>query len=343
MKTQHFEKYASRLTFEALVKSLLLSLAIGFGANFIAAIVAWFTIEDNLALALIITLGALVLTTLVCTPIFYFAKFRPTEKSSARRIDRVGLEERLITMVEYKDDQSTIARLQREDAERALANVEKSELRMRISKKVVATVLAATLIGGAMTTVSALAAAGLMPSGYETIDGMIPDEPIVYVNVVYIVEEGGFIDGIDDQIIALGESTSPVLAVAEDGWAFMGWDDGSKRPERYEKNVETDITLTAIFAPVGDGNAGFPGEDGPPMDEPGDTPGEDGPPDPDSDMKGQAGGTYSANNQVLDGETNYNLVIGDFYEAAMESLANGSKGSSEEAEDAGKNYYEIID
>ena len=330
---------------EGFLKSLLLGLAIGFGANSVAALVAWFTISENLALALGITLGVLVFTTAVSTTVFYITKFRPTEKSSARKIDRLGLEERLITMVEFRDSDDVIARLQREDAKRELEKVEKKQLRMKLPRAIVILSTVAAVIGCGLTTLSGLSAAGYILSGSETIDAIIPDEPPVYVSVTYIVEEGGFIEGEEDQIIVVGESTNPIVAVAEDGWEFVGWDDGGKFPERFEVNVETDLTLTAIFMPIMGGDFGFPGEDGEPSDMPGempsDQPGDT--QDPNGDPSAiQGGGEYSANNQVIDGDTSYNVIIGEYYDAAMEALANGKSDSSSEAEEAAKNYYDII-
>ena len=99
---KHFEKHFSKLKSEALVRSLLAALIIGFVAGFVAAVITWFTNLNGLW----ISIAALVVATAVAAPIFYAKKYRPTALRSARRIDRLGLEERLVTMVEYEGNRA---------------------------------------------------------------------------------------------------------------------------------------------------------------------------------------------------------------------------------------------
>ena len=99
---QHFKKYLAKLRFEAFLKSLFSGLAVGFIANFIAALVIWFTPYNEIW----ISLTALGVVTVVATAIFYFKTYYPSVMANARRLDKLGLEERLITMVEYENDDS---------------------------------------------------------------------------------------------------------------------------------------------------------------------------------------------------------------------------------------------
>ena len=108
-----FRKYRKRLVAEGVAKSLIFGLLVGFAANIVIATVSCFVKVEGLWL---ISIGLLLVGTLISAPIFYFAKFRPTTKQIAARVDRrLGLEERTITMLELENDDSYIAMRQRED------------------------------------------------------------------------------------------------------------------------------------------------------------------------------------------------------------------------------------
>ena len=95
---KYFAKYYAKLNFEAILKSVLFGLVPGFAASFVIAAVAFFTEFEGLWPAVI----AMPVITAAAALVIYFKKFKPTAMSNARRVDRVGLEERLITMIEYE-------------------------------------------------------------------------------------------------------------------------------------------------------------------------------------------------------------------------------------------------
>ena len=75
-----------------------------------------------------------------------------------------------------------------------------------------------------------------------------PDKKDVdFVSVTYAVEGGGTIYANDTQLIKNGSNTEAVTAVADDGWVFIGWDDGYENPTRSDKNITEDTVFTAIF------------------------------------------------------------------------------------------------
>ena len=101
-----------------------------------------------------------------------------------------------------------------------------------------------------MTTVVGLAKEDIIPSG----DELIPEDPMAtYIPVTYLAEEGGEIEGETDQLIPPGGSTEAVVAVAEDGWIFIGWDDGNENPERSDENITEERVYMAIFEEIGEG------------------------------------------------------------------------------------------
>ena len=101
-----------------------------------------------------------------------------------------------------------------------------------------------------MMTVAGLSAFGLLPDGWAVLESLTPEEPIQYVSVTYEVEEGGYIEGEADQLIPLGSNTTNVVAVAEEGYQFEGWDDGYSKPGRSDSKITEDIVYIAIFMPL---------------------------------------------------------------------------------------------
>jgi hypothetical protein len=100
-----FKKHHKRIVNEAIIKSALCGLAIGFAIDFLLALASWLFAFGNMWIALGAGLGSAALAGVL----FYFFKFRPTPQYIARRIDRLGLEERLTTMMELQNDDSYIA------------------------------------------------------------------------------------------------------------------------------------------------------------------------------------------------------------------------------------------
>ena len=86
-KKVQFSRFSRKLTVEGVLKALLVALTVGFGIVFLVAMVTWFMGKNSLVLCIGIVAGALVIGIPVCYSIF----FRPTIKTNARRIDRLGL------------------------------------------------------------------------------------------------------------------------------------------------------------------------------------------------------------------------------------------------------------
>ena len=343
-RKQHFEHYNSKFTWEAILRASMVGLSIGSALIFIAALVTWLVDFSGLW----IMLGAFAAGFAISMPIFYFKMFRPTVESNARRIDRYGLEERLITMVEFEGDDSCMARLQRQDAAVKLAEVKAQDIRIRIPKLILILTIVAVVLGGGMTTVNLLAEAGILPSGQDFLDTIIPEPDPVYIEVTYMVYEGGTIEGDEAQVIVLGGETTPVIAVPDDGYAFDGWDDGGRRPTRSDSGVTESIVYTAIFLPLGEngqgeGDGDAAGEGDMPGDQPGDGDGEGegqgnnpmGPP------SGGAGGEYRPANQVIDGETYVGEVYDQYYDNAIAGMTENME-MSQDSKDFILKYYNVI-
>ena len=76
-----------------------------------------------------------------------YALLRPTAQTTAKQLDALGLQERAATMLALREDDSEMARLQREDALRHIEPVEPQRLRSRVGWVLPLLLLAALLLG----------------------------------------------------------------------------------------------------------------------------------------------------------------------------------------------------
>lgn len=239
-----FNKFYGKLAREGLLKSLMVSASIAFVVAGLYAFATWF-LGIN---ALWISLGIIGGLTLILTPIFYFKKFRPTTKSIAKRLDSLGLEERILTMSELTSDDSYIAMKQREDAEEALKKVQPKSLKYAISWVTIVCLSVATVFTGAGMTVNSLAANGVIADGGKIIEDLKPDPPEVFYTLKYVAidyktlvmygaiveSDGGMFDGNEEQLVAKGEDGEAILALADGDYSFVGWLDGTSDPYRVD-------------------------------------------------------------------------------------------------------------
>ncbi len=331
----NFQKYYPRLRLEGVVKSALFGLIVGLGTNLVTAITVWSIGYNNIWLPVGVGLAAWLLAGVIS----YFLRYRPDIRALARRVDRLGLEERAITMLELSSDDSCIAALQRKDTLRSMNQLSARELKIRPSKIFVILAAVLLLLSASATTAVGLAAKDIIPGGSEV---LWPEEP-KYLEVSYMVyeNEGGEIIGETDQLVLPGEDALPVVAVPFDGYVFVRWTDASTDPTRQEKDVTVSFELHAFFSPIGDGE-GEAGEG-----EPGDAPEEDGDSDEnapgddqddqnqdgssnegespdgggDSSAEGtEGGGRWDDQNTIIDGEQYYYDTVETYKELAMQFI-----------------------
>ncbi len=316
MNQKKFGGHDGKLGLEAIIKSALAG--VGFGATlaFVLATVSWF-LEFNGLAAIIISfaVGAALFGF-----VFYKTVFHPSVIKNARRLDRYGLDERLVTMVELEGDDSYLARRQREDAMSALGQLDKNKVKVIIpTLLIVLSILFGVLFAG-MSVVEGLSEAEIMPSGAEVWNTIFPPEPLDEFTVEYSAGKGGHIIGTEKQTVIEGEDAERVLAVADDGYMFYAWSDGEVNPSRQDKDIEKDTAVSAVFILVDDLDDEFEDED-----EPTDAPGEQRGPGGDQMDSSAGGGKYEEVNQVIDGETYYRDVYDEYFARAKEYLENGEQ------------------
>ncbi len=340
-----FEKYYKRVARESVMKAVICGLMVGFAAMFITAFLSWFFNPGLFWLAFI----ALAVGAGVSAPLFYHYKFKPTSSAVAARIDELGLEERMITMNEHIDDESYIAARQREDAIKALGSVSSDLIKIVVSIPLIIAACFAMMLGAGMTTVGALASAGVINGGKDIIDDITKEDP-VYYDIEYTTQGDGEIIGDIVQRIEQGKDATEVYAEAGDGYVFSYWIiKGQKEagePYRQDTKIDEDMTIIAVFEAAngeGDGEGGEgdgenDGDNQKPSDGEEDGSGQDG----SNNNKGSdPGGSYVSNDQVIDGKQDYK----DHYDAAREEATENARDNgnlTDEDKDAIDGYFNII-
>lgn len=76
----------------------------------------------------------------------------------------------------------------------------------------------------------------------------IPEEK--YYKVVYSMSENGKIEGNQVQTVKRGEAAEPVTAVADAGYVFVKWSDGSVLATRNDSAVYEDLSVSPIFVSI---------------------------------------------------------------------------------------------
>ena len=139
--------YQRKLTAEAIIKSLVLALIAGFMLCILVSIISFAT-KFN---ALWIALGVWAAATAVLSVVFYFKIFRTTLDKTASRVDGMGLDERVITMIEFAGSDNVIAQAQRRDTAEILQSV--TPKHMKFAKTKIFIVLASCLAAIACTAI----------------------------------------------------------------------------------------------------------------------------------------------------------------------------------------------
>ena len=143
-----FQPFRKRLLGEAMLRSLLIALGACGASLFLLSLVFHILVREMpLLLALTVGGGAF----LVAFAVAFFRFYYPTDRRVAARIDALGLQERVSTMLAHRGDTSELARLQRQDAVEKLGGVDARQIRFSFSRKsvliaAVSIVLAASML-----------------------------------------------------------------------------------------------------------------------------------------------------------------------------------------------------
>ena len=110
-KDNVLKKYQSRVFKESVIKSIIYGLIFGLAVMALVSLIFFIIGSKSLIVTILLGVVAIVGGSIYV----YRAKFRTTVEAIAKRVDELGLHERVITMIDYADNDSLICVKQRED------------------------------------------------------------------------------------------------------------------------------------------------------------------------------------------------------------------------------------
>lgn len=171
------KKYKKKLKLEAILKSVIYGISASFITIMILNIILYFCEKRNLLITILVGLIIGIVTAIV----LYVKKFAVSIKDIARRIDEQGLEERVITMVEYENDSSQMITLQKEDTKRELEKITAKAIPLKIAKWSLIVMISCLILSVPTCFLKPASAAATKPPVVEPIgpdDPVEPDKPI---------------------------------------------------------------------------------------------------------------------------------------------------------------------
>ena len=237
MKEFNLDKFTKKLMIEGIIKSSICGLSISLIINSLVIILFKLVpIKIILWLHILITL----VLSIAISYVFYKLIFKVTTSKVVTRLEKdVKLDERVKTMIEFKDQDSEIIKLQRESTIKYLDNVDKKQVKYKFSFKNFITVLVAGLfIVGCILTPSK----EIIPDAGES------DTPTVDENKKVVVSYYNGDELIIDVEIDKGSKASsftPTLANSD----FINWyiDSSLNTEYNFEEEVNENISLYAKF------------------------------------------------------------------------------------------------
>lgn len=360
------KEYVVRLKKEAVLKALLCALSVSFGVLLVTSLICWFTEFGGYwiyPVAFAVPFGA-------AMPLFYFFVFYPSEKYVAKRLDKLGLDERIMTMVEFENQDSYIMQRQRQDAVNALSKLNSRLVKFALSAALIAIPAVAIPTATAMTTVDALSKAEVISSGKDLIDELKRDKTtfeLVYrvpddLKGIVLLYSASCPEGADEITVTVGRGQEGEVVKAfaygvpadDYQYVYVRWADGVDDFLRQDASVQGKIIVTPIFEDLGYEVGDDFAEDyeGPDRIGSGDGDSADRNPannDPDDNRKpweppkdSGAGGGDDTTQYVIDGKTDYSgAPYEEAYEKAMEELGQ-SGGADSEYKGVASDYFEGI-
>ena len=165
------KKYKKKLKLEAILKSAIYGLSTTFVTVMILNVILYFCEKRNLLITILVGLIIGIVTAIV----LYVKKFAVSIKDIARRIDEQGLEERVITMVEYENDSSQMVTLQKEDTKRELEKITVKAIPLKIAKLSLIVMIGCLILSIPTCFLKPASAASTKP---PVVDPIGPDDPV---------------------------------------------------------------------------------------------------------------------------------------------------------------------
>lgn len=122
--------FRNKMFWQSAVKAAISSLSLGALGVFVTALIYRILIRQD-SFPTLATVGGGIFA--IAFLLFFFLGW-PTEKKVAARMDALGLQERVSTMVEFRNSDAILAQLQRQDAAAHIGKTSPRQLRMHIGK-----------------------------------------------------------------------------------------------------------------------------------------------------------------------------------------------------------------
>ena len=165
--------YRQRVIVESLIKASIFGLFYGLCLTLALAVGFRFIPENKYGMSAGYILGAIgagVLCALIVGFIIYRKRYNHGIQAIAKRMDQLGLEERVSTMVEYQADRSYVAKVQRDDTRERVSGMGVKALKIKVPKKTLTGCLAIILAISLVFTVYAKRPNPYYEDAQDTID-----------------------------------------------------------------------------------------------------------------------------------------------------------------------------
>lgn len=126
-----FRTFRRKLLLESAIQAALGGLLVGAAAVFVTSLVYHIRVMATPIRAMILAGGCGFFASFVLLMCLLF----PTRKKTAARIDALGLQERIGTMLQFRNADTRIAQLQREDAQKHIKTVTTKQMHLKIRKR----------------------------------------------------------------------------------------------------------------------------------------------------------------------------------------------------------------
>ena len=126
-----FLPFRQKLFWENVFKSLLFAAISCAATVFVTSLIYHIFIKETPLLIILISGGSAFIATLL---LIFFLRF-PTKKRVAVRMDEIGLEERVSTMLEYQKEDKEIFVIQRRDAQEHISKASAKQMKFRFKKR----------------------------------------------------------------------------------------------------------------------------------------------------------------------------------------------------------------
>lgn len=328
-KITEFKKYEKRIYIEHAFQALFFNAIIAALLMILVSLVVYFVDSKLFYLPIVIFFATLTIGTTITMIVR-----RPSNQEIARRIDAIGLNQQATTMLEFINDDSDIAKMQRKRAKKLLLERSHREIKITLNRKYWITAIVLSLMAAISVSLVGISKFNGIPQYHDIQKRRMTK--VVERKVIYEAEDGGRILGKLEQEIK--DTGKPVYAIPNKGYYFIGWSDGKTNPYRVDSFVKGTIKLKAMFrkfkvdeTDIEVRDKKIPQPEYEEQNFEGDKP----------SHIGGGSGKYEEINQIIDGKTYYRDVLAKYSKQELRALAN-DKSMPLEIRKLIEEYFKII-